>query len=87
MIIKNARKYKWHVLPLVAPMVAGKTIPPLNSRTIEAYCQKIVDVFQVQNERISPFVTNASNIIASLPDVFTQRLRRQTSVEELLARI
>jgi len=86
-ITSQARKYKWHVLPLVAAMLAGKSVPALNSRKIEQYCQKIVEVFQVQNERINEVLTAATNVIASLDDVSADKLRRQTTLDDLLAKI
>jgi hypothetical protein len=87
-VITNlARKYKWHVLPMVAAMVAGKVVPPLNSKKIEPYCQAIIDVFQVQNDRINEVLTAATDVIMSLGDVSTDRLRRQTTIDELLAKV
>ncbi|WP_437557103.1 AIPR family protein [Acidithiobacillus sulfuriphilus] len=34
---QNMRRFKWHVLPLIGAIVAGKDIPPLNSRRIDTY--------------------------------------------------
>lgn len=82
-----ARKYKWHVLPLVASILAGSTVPNLNSKRIDAYAKKIVDVFQVQNEKINEILTRATEAITSLEDLTNDRLKRQTILDELVERV
>lgn len=86
-ITSNARKYKWHVLPLVAAMVAGKSVPPLNSKKMDKCCQAIIDIFQAQNDRINELLTAATDVITSMNDLSTDKLRRQTTIDELLAKV
>ncbi|WP_434213501.1 AIPR family protein [[Pseudomonas] boreopolis] len=86
-ITSAARKYKWHVLPLVASILAGSKIPNLNSKKIDDYAKKIIDVFQVQNEKINEILTRATEAITSLEDLTSDRLRRQTILDELVGRV
>lgn len=81
------RKYKWHMLAVVGAIISGKDIPLLNSRKIETYAKKIVDMFQTQNEQINEILTQAAGIIASLGDVNNDRMRRQIVLEELYEKI
>jgi hypothetical protein len=45
----NARRLKWHMLPLVAAIVSGKQIPQLNSREMQTYAKNIIDKFSEHN--------------------------------------
>ncbi len=86
-ITSHARKYKWHVLALVSAIVAGKEVPRLNSKAIENYSDKIVDLFQVQSNRINAILTKAVEIINSLGEITNDRLKKQASLLEMPERV
>lgn len=83
-ITSNARKYKWHSLPLVAAKLAGRDVPTLSSRKAETYAGKIVKVFKTQSETINSTLTECVDTILKLDDLSTDKLRRQATVNELL---
>jgi hypothetical protein len=84
-ITSNARKFKWHVLPIAASILAGKVVPPLNSRKVEAFAKKVVDVFQVQSERINETLTEAVDLIVRSGNTSSEKLKRQGALDEILA--
>lgn len=86
-IPKNIRRFKWHILVIVKIIVAGNDIPKINSNKIEAYCQKIIDVFSKHgNSAISAF-SKAVSIIESLGEITDDRLKRQAVLDEMLSKI
>lgn len=84
---QNMRRFKWHILVLVRAIVAGQDIPKLNSRQIEPYCQKLVDAFCQHGELAIDSLRQAVDIVQSMGDVTNDRLKRQTIMEEMLAKI
>jgi hypothetical protein len=84
---QNMRRFKWHILVLVRAIVAGQDIPKLNSRQIEPYCQKLVDAFCQHGEVAIDSLRQAVDIVQSMGDVTNDRLKRQTIMEEMLAKI
>ena len=83
----NMRRFKWHVLPIVAAIVAGKEIPPLNSKKMEGYCQSIIGVFCRHGDEATDKFNLAINLINDLGDVSNDRLKRQAVLEDLLAKV
>lgn len=83
----NVRKYKWHILPIVAALLAGRDIPRLNGKQAETYAKKIVDVFQVQNDRINELLNESVGIIQDLGEITNDRLKRQAVLDEMLDRV
>ncbi|MCC7646538.1 MULTISPECIES: AIPR family protein [unclassified Janthinobacterium] len=81
------RKYKWHILALVGAMISGKSVPQLNSKKIDTFAQKIIKVFQVQNDKINDTLTRAEALIAELGEISNDRMRRQGTLDELFDRI
>lgn len=86
-IPQNMRKFKWHILVLVGAIVAGKEIPKLNSKSIEPYCQKIIDAFSKPGSSVLDPFRQAVNIISSMDDITDDRLKRQSVMEEMLGKI
>lgn len=86
-IPQNMRRFKWHILPVVACLVAGKEIPQLNSKKIDGYCQKIIDLFNRHNDEAVKIFTQAAQLIGELGEVTNDRLKRQAVLEELLNKI
>lgn len=84
---QNMRRFKWHILVLVRAIVAGKDIPRLNSRQIEPYCQKLVDAFCQHGELAIESFRQAVGVIQSMGEVTDDRLKRQTIMEEMMAKI
>lgn len=84
-ITSNARKFKWHVLPVVASILAGTAVPPLNSRKVESFAKKIIDVFQVQSERINDALTEAVDLVVRSGNTTSEKLKRQGALDEILA--
>lgn len=86
-IPQNMRRFKWHILVLVRAIIAGKNIPKLNSRQIEPYCQKLVDIFCQHGEAAIESLRQAVEIVESMGDVTNDRLKRQTIMEEMLTKV
>lgn len=86
-VASSVRKYKWHILPIVSAIVAGKSVPRLNSKQADAYAKKIVDVFQVQNDRINEVLNQAVDVIQSVGEITNDRLKRQAALDEMLERL
>lgn len=84
-ITSNARKFKWHVLPVAASIMAGKNIPPLNSRKIEVFAKKIIDIFQVQSEKVNQTLIEAVELIVKSGNTTSEKLKRQGALDEILS--
>lgn len=84
---QNMRRFKWHILPLVAAMVAGKEAPPLGARRMNTYAQKIINKFSKHNAGSTKVFMNAIEIINSLGEITNDRLKRQSVLEELLTKV
>lgn len=82
-----ARKYKWHVLPIVGALIAGRNIPHLNSTKIDQYAAKIISKLMESNEKAAEVLTQAANLIATHGEISTDVLRRQATLDEILARV
>ena len=86
-IPQNMRRFKWHILPVVAAMVAGKELPKLNSRKADVYCQKLIDTFGRHGEQGTDVFKKAVKFIEDLGDVTNDRLKRQAILDELLEKV
>jgi hypothetical protein len=86
-IPQNMRKYKWHLLALVGAIVAGKDVPKLNSRSMEKYCQTIIDAFSKPGSSVVNPFNQAVKILSSIEDITEDRLKRQLIMEEMLKKI
>lgn len=86
-IPQNMRRFKWHILPVVAGIVAGKEMPPMNSKKMDAYAQRIVDRFSHHCAEGTAAFTQAIDIINSLGDVTSDRLKRQIILDEMLEKV
>ncbi|BES69707.1 AIPR family protein [Marinobacter nanhaiticus D15-8W] len=86
-IPQNMRRFKWHILPLAAALVAGKDVPPLGSKKMDAYAQKIIDKFSHHSAEGTAIFTKAVGIIESLGEITNDRLKRQAVLDEMLAHV
>ncbi len=72
---------------MIKAIVAGKDSPKTNSKQVEVYCQKLIDLFSTHSEAaVAPF-KQAVKIIDSLGEITDDRLKRQTVLDEMLALI
>ncbi|WP_422450683.1 AIPR family protein [Endozoicomonas sp. ALB091] len=86
-IPQNVRKHKWHIIALVGAIVAGKTVPNLNSRHIEAYCKKIIDKFTKHGKSVVEAFQQAVDILQSTENLTDDRLKRQAITSEMLDKV
>jgi regulator of sigma D len=81
------RKFKWHILALIRVIIAGEKMPEINSKKIEPYCQKIVDALSKHGAAsVAPF-KKAAAIIEAMGDISSDKLKRQTVLEEMIKNI
>jgi len=86
-IPQNMRKYKWHILVLVGAIIAGKKIPKLNSKAMDKYCKKIIDVVSKPGKQaLKPFL-KAVEIMESTKNIDDDSLKKQVVMEQMLAKI
>lgn len=86
-IPQNMRKFKWHILALIRVIIAGEKMPEINSKKIEPYCQKIVDALSKHGAAsVAPF-KKAAEIIEAMGDISSDKLKRQTVLEEMIKNI
>lgn len=86
-IPQNMRKFKWHILALVRVIIAGEKMPELNSKKMEAYCQKVIDALSKHGATaVSPF-KKAAAIVQSMGEISSDRLKRQAVLDEMLKKI
>lgn len=86
-IPQNMRKYKWHILLLVKTIIAGRQTPEINSKKIQKYCKKIIDVCAKPNDKLVKPFSRAVEIILSVDNLTDDHLKRQTIMEEMLAKV
>lgn len=86
-IPQNMRRFKWHILPLAAALIAGKEAPNLGANRMDTYAQKIIDKFNHHGPEGTAVFTQAVSIIEKLGDVSNDRLKRQTVLDEMLAKV
>lgn len=86
-IPQNMKRFKWHIIPLAAAIIAGKDVPQMGSRKMDAYAQKIIDKFNHHSPEGTAVFTKAVDIVNSLGEITNDRLKRQAVLDELLAKI
>jgi hypothetical protein len=86
-IPQNMRRFKWHILVLVKIIVAGNDCPNINSKKIEPYCQKIIDVFSKHSDSAISAFNQAVSIIESFGEITDDRLKRQSVLDEMVQKI
>lgn len=86
-IPQNMRRFKWHILPVAAAIVAGKEAPAMNSRKMDAYAQKIIDKFGHHGPEGTAIFTQAVDIIDAMGEITNDRLKRQAVLDEMLANV
>ena len=83
----NARRLKWHILPVAAALVSGKQIPRMNSKDITKYAQAIIDKFAEHNAEGTAVFAKAVQIANEIGVITDDRLKRQAVLDEMLGKI
>lgn len=86
-IPQNIRKYKWHLMAVVGALIAGKDIPNLTSKKMDTYCTRIITEMTKHGDKIKETFQKAVDIILSIDEITDDRMKRQTILEEMLAKI
>lgn len=86
-IPQNVRKYKWHILALVAAIVAEKQVPKLNSKHMERYCKEIVTSFAKHGASVIDPFKQAVEIVLSFENLTGDRLKRQAVMDEMISKL
>ena len=79
----NMKRFKWHILPLVATIVSGEKVPNLGSKKIETYCKKIISIFSKHNNKAIDIFQQAISAITLLGSLTDDRLKRQAVLGEM----
>lgn len=86
-IPQNMRRFKWHMLPLVAAIIAGKDVPSLGAKKMDAYAESIIEKFHHHGPEGTAAFAKAVGIIEELGEISNDRLKRQAVLDEMLARV
>lgn len=84
-IPQDLKKYKWHIITIVCALIAGKLVPEFNSKQMETYCNKLVQVLSKTNTDTKRYFKEAIIIVNSVQDITDDRLKRQTVLEEMMS--
>jgi len=83
-IPKNMKRFKWHMLTLVRLLICGNGgLMPLNSRQAEQSAQQIIAVMGQHGPATTAIFAKIVMACQSIGDVTTDRLKRQTILQEL----
>ncbi|WP_321860634.1 AIPR family protein [Burkholderia cenocepacia] len=85
-ISKNLGKFKWHLIALVAELIAGKDMPELNSRSADKYAGKLIDTLS-RHDKSVPYFKRAAAAVESLTPISDDRLKRGAILEELRGKL
>ena len=83
---QDISRYKWHVLPLVRTIIAGKDIPFPNSRKMDDIASRIIDTMNNRDQTQEVF-NKAIEIIHSLGEISSDHLKRQAVLSEMLDKV
>lgn len=83
----NMRRFKWHVLPLVALIVTGNEPPKLNSKAMLSYCDQIINILHKHSDTATNVFKRAIDAIEALGEISNNRLKRQAVLDELIAEV
>lgn len=86
-IPQNLKRFKWHMLPVVWAIVNGKNTPHLNSKQAERQAQSIIDIMSQHGAPANDIFIQIAAICDGLGQVTSDRLKRQTILQEMLSMI
>ncbi len=85
-IPKNMKRFKWHMLTLARLLICGSGgLLPLNSRQAEQSAQQIIAVMCQHGPATTAIFARIVAACQSVGEVTTDRLKRQTILQELTA--
>ena len=77
------KKFKYHMILLFRLKVGGKSLPPFNSKNMDKYCTKIIDVLWDRNGALETFKDITNDIEKTLSyfksEYNIERLKKFTS--------
>ena len=86
-IQQNLKRFKWHILPVVWSIINNKSIPKLNSRQTERQAQTLIDIIGQHGTKTNEIFYQVQDICNRLGTVTSDRLKRQTILQEMLSMI
>lgn len=85
-IAKNLGRFKWHLIALVADLIAGKDTPELGSRAADKYAATLIDTLS-RHDKSVPHFKQAAAAIETLAPISDDRLKRGAILEEMRAKL
>ncbi|WP_437567869.1 AIPR family protein [Sorangium sp. So ce542] len=79
----EVRDRKWHLLMVLKYQIAGAKQPALNSKKMEGYCAKILDVVSQGGKNSAPAFSEAAKLIQSMGKVTEDQLKRRPYLTEI----
>lgn len=86
-IPQNMKRFKWHVLTMVRALICGSGVVALNSKAAEQQAQKIIGAMQQHGAATTEVFTGIVTVLQGLGEVTSDRLKRQTILQEMLGAI
>lgn len=80
------RKYqsqKWHMLLAIRYLIGGTKMPALNSKKLDTYCEKIIEVLSPGGKASAPPFLLGGSVIDSLGPTNRDRIRREKFTDDL----
>lgn len=84
---QNMKRFKWHILPLVRAIIAGKINPPLNSKSADKSAGEIIEIMSQHSIKATDVMNKAVEVCTSMGEVSADALKRQSILTEMLAKI
>jgi hypothetical protein len=81
------QRYKWHLLMILRYQAAGKSMPALNSKKLDSYCEPIVEALATGGKASATPFLEAVKIIDAAGEAGRDRLKRQVYTDELKRRL
>lgn len=77
------QRYKWHLLMILKYQVGGLEAPPLNSKKLDAYCDRIVNALTAGGKASAAPFLEAVKIVDAVGMAGPDRLKRQAFTDEI----
>jgi hypothetical protein len=81
----NMKRFKWHMLPLVRAIICGPKVSALSSKETEQGAQRIIEKMEHHGQTATDVFMKILQVCQGLGDVSSDRLKRQTILQEMLA--
>jgi len=86
-IPQNMKRFKWHMLTIVKGIICGVGVKQFNSKLLAADAQKVIDVMAQHGTPATDVFEKVVAICQNLGEVSPDRLKRQSTLGEMLASI